>query len=622
MYGYCGQILEVDLSAGKTGILPLKEELAEKYIGGSGLAAAFFISRLGRECGSVDPLGPENPLIFMTGPLAGSSLPCSGRMVACARSPLTGIWGESNAGGFFGAELKKAGFDGIIITGRSPEPVVLHIEDGEAVIAGAGDLWGKDSYEACQALKHRGRVLAIGQAGENGVAYSGIVHDKRHIFGRTGMGAVMGSKLLKAVTARGGGRVSCGRPEEVAALRRRLNEKLKESYIIQALSAQGTACNVDVGMMLGDVPIKNWQWGQWDGVEKINGTAFEEGLQVGRATCFACPVGCKRESRVDEGPYSMEAGPGPEYETVASFGTMCLIDSPGAIAKLNDLCNRYGMDTITCGATLAFALQCFEDGLLTSADTGGIELRWSDPSTLVELVKQIGNGTGLLSLLGRGSAALAEKLGPESQKYLTTVKKLESPMHDPRAGHGLGLGYATSVRGACHVSSLTMHVEQGASIYPLLGLGEESYNGQTSEGKAEMVKKTQDLGMVFGGAAIFCLLGGMVFDDADLVDAMQSVTGRDWSIERLMECGERIWCLKRAIGSLCGVTASDDMLPEPIMTPLGEGSSAGSVPDMEMMLREYYQVRGLDRQGRVLAEKQRQLGLEEVINWEFGGAAC
>ncbi|MFZ5646070.1 MAG: aldehyde ferredoxin oxidoreductase family protein [Bacillota bacterium] len=615
MYGYCGKLLGVDLTAGKISIMPLEMELAEKYIGGSGLAAAIFIRLLGKECGSIDPVGPENPLIFMTGPLTGSPLPCSGRMVACARSPLTGIWGESNAGGFFGAELKKAGFDGIIITGKSPEPVMLHIEDGRAGLQAAGDLWGKDSYEACKALKHRGKVLAVGQAGENGVAYAGIVHDRRHIFGRTGMGAVMGSKLLKAVTAKGTGRVTPGRPEDVAALRRRLGEKLKESYIIQALSAQGTACNVDVGMMLGDVPIKNWQWGQWDGVEKINGTAFEESLQVGRATCFACPVGCKRESRVDGGPYSMETGPGPEYETVASFGAMCLIDSPEAIARLNDLCNRYGMDTISCGATLAFAIQCFESGRLTIIDTGGVELRWSDPGTLIELVKQIGTGAGFGKLLGRGSGALAEKLGPESRKYLTTVKKLESPMHDPRAGHGLGLGYATSVRGACHVSSLTMHVEQGASIYPMLGLGEEAYNGQTSEGKAEMVKKTQDLGMVFGGAAIFCLLGGMVFDDADLVDAMKSVTGGDWTLDRLMECGERIWCLKRAIGNLCGITAPDDMLPEPIMTPLEEGSSAGSVPDMEMMLREYYQMRGLDDSGRVLPEKLRQLGLEEVSNY-------
>jgi len=612
LFGYCGQILEVNLTEGKINILPLDQCLVEKYIGGSGLAAAIFLRRLGKNCSNTDPLSPGNPLIFMTGPLTGSALPASGRMVACARSPLTGIWGESNAGGFWGAELKKAGFDGLIITGKSPEPVVLHIEGGGAELADAKDIWGTDSFEACNSLKSRGRVLAIGQAGENMVSYASIVHDKRHFFGRTGMGAVMGSKLLKAVTVRGRGKVTFGRPGDLAAMRTRLNEKLRESYVIQALTAQGTNCNIDIGMMLGDVPIKNWQIGQWDGVESINGTAFEEKLQVGRATCFACPVGCKRESRVAGGPYHMDKGAGPEYETVASFGAMCLVDSPEAIAKLNDMCNRYGMDTISCGSTLAFAIQCFERGILTPEETGGLELKWSDPDTLVELVDQIGNGTGFGRQLGRGSSALASTLGKEAREHLTTVKKLESPMHDPRAGHGLGLNYATSIRGACHVTSLTMHVEQGASIYPLLGLGEEAYRGQTSEGKAEMVKKTQDLGMVFGGAALFCLLGGMVFDDADLVDALRVTTGEDWTLDRLMECGERIWCLKRSIGNLCGISLADDVLPRQLLTPLEEGSSAGSVPDLSMMLEEYYRFRGLDQQGRLLPDKLKNLGLEEI----------
>ncbi|MHB8157446.1 MAG: aldehyde ferredoxin oxidoreductase family protein, partial [Desulfocucumaceae bacterium] len=406
MYGYCGQILEVDLTEGKISILPLDKDLTEKYVGGSGIAAAILMRRLGRNYATIDPLGPENLLILMTGPLTGGSLPASGRMVACAKSPLTGIWGESNAGGFFGAGLKAAGFDGLIISGKAPDPVVVHIENGGASLVPAGEVWGIVAYHTCDALHSRGRVLAIGQAGENGVAYASIVHDKRHHFGRTGMGAVMGGKLLKAVTVRGSGKIAVGRPGELAELRRRLTEKIKESYIIDALSSQGTNANIDVGMMMGDVPVKNWQIGEWDSVEKINGTTFMETLQVGRASCFSCPVGCKRELKVNGGPYSTEKGPGPEYETVAAFGALCLVDSPEAIARLNDLCNRYGMDTITCGSTLAFAIECFEKGILSYGDTGGLELKWSDPAVLVELVNQIGANIGFGSKLARGSAAL------------------------------------------------------------------------------------------------------------------------------------------------------------------------------------------------------------------------
>lgn len=599
MSGYCGKLLMVNLSDGTIGVQPLGEDMTDLYMGGSGLAAAIFYRMTRGDPGEVDPLGADNPLIFMTGPLTGSLLPATGRMVACARSPLTGAWGESNAGGFWGTELKRAGFDGVAVTGTSPEPVILHIEDGSAKISKAGELWGADAYAVCEALHPEGRVLTIGPAAENGVIFAGIVHDKRHVFGRSGMGAVMGSKLLKAVTVRGTGKIEVAGQDEIVDIRSRLLGKLRESYIIQALSAQGTNCNMDLGMMLGDVPVKNWQLGQWDAVENINGTAFQEGLQVGRATCFACPVGCKREIRVSSGDYATEKCPGPEYETVASFGTMCLVDNPEAIAKINDLCNRYGMDTITCGATLAFAIECFERGLLNREDTGGLELRWGEPSLLVELVKQIGENRGFGARLAGGSHRLAEELGPEAKNYLTTVKRLESPMHDPRSGHGLGLAYATSVRGACHVSSLTMHVEQGAAIFPLLGLGENEYQGQTSRGKAEMVKKTQDLGMVFGGAAMFCLLGGMVFNEEDLLDSLKAVAGRDWDLDRLMECGERIWRLKRHISNLCGTRAEDDMLPLRLLTPLEEGGSAGSVPDMDLMLGEYYKIRGLDESGRL-----------------------
>lgn len=629
MHGYCGRLLQIDLTNETCNEMPLSERLITDYIGGSGIAAALFFDLLGKECGRVDPLGPENPLILMTGPLTGTGLPATGRMVACARSPLTGIWGESNVGGFWGPELKRAGWDGVIITGAARRPVVLRIDENGARFETADDLWGMDTYATCDRVAGGlWRVLAIGPAGENLVPYAAIAHDKRHFLGRIGLGAVMGSKRVKAIAVRGrshGGKgataarpdeapkATIARPDEFAALRPGLQARIRDSFAIQALTAQGTNCVLEIGMYMGDVPVKNWQLGEWDGAEKISGNAFSEKYLVGTRTCFACPVSCKREMEVPEGRFRTPTGAGPEYETVSAFGTLCLIDDPAALCKINELCNRLGLDTITCGATIAFAIECYERGLLSNEDTGGLELRWSDPDLVIELIGQIGQQRGFGRLLGLGSARLADRLVPGARECLTTVKGLEAPMHDPRAGFGLGLAYATGYRGACHVSSVTMNVEQGASLYPLLGLGEGTPEGRTGEGKAEMVKLTQDFGGVFAGAAVFCLLGGIPLSDSDLLAALTAVTGREWDIDTLMACGERIWCLKRVINNLCGVTAADDVLPPRLLKPLAEGASAGAVPDMERMLREYYRLRGLDERGWPTVERLEALGLGRVV---------
>lgn len=609
MHGYCGKLLHVDLSSGEINSHPLSTNLMDKYIGGSGVAAAIFYQLLGKSIQCVSPLSPDNPLIFMTGPLCGSGLPASGRMVACAKSPLTGNWSESNAGGFFGTELKRAGFDGIIVSGRAGEPVSLHIKDGMAELCSATELWGLDSYTVCDQLRPFGRVLTIGPAGEKAVTYANIIHDKHHYFGRTGLGAVMGSKQLKAITVQGSSRYVTADKTGLANLRKRLLEKMTESYVIQALTAQGTNSTMDISAMMGDVPLKNWQLGEWDGLEAINGSAFVEEVQTGQSTCYACPVACKREAEVKAGPFATAKGPGAEYETVAAFGALCLVDDPKAITKINEMCNRYGLDTISCGATAAFAIECFEKGLLTENDTGGLQLSWSDPELLVELVKQIGEKRDFGKLLGEGSATLAKRIGPAAQALKTTVKGLEAPMHDPRAAHGMGLAYATAIRGACHVSSLSMQVEHGATLLPMLEL-DGYWEGQESNGKAAMVKKTQDLGSVFGGSAIFCLLGGIPFNESDLMESLRVTTGKNWDLSELMRCGERIWCLKRTIAHLCGLIAEDDQLPLRLVTPLTAGGAAGSVPDMTRMLGEYYHLRGIDENGHLLPEKLAELGLD------------
>ncbi len=614
MLGYCKRILVVDLTAKRISEEQILSDSLELVVGGSGLGVKLMLDKLGDKIASLNPLAPDSPILFLTGPLAGSGLPGTGRMAACAKSPLTNLWGESNVGGNMAAYLKSIGYDGVLITGRADEPVILNISSKGVQLTSAKELWGEDTYTVTDNIwrkqsnsKKRPAVLAIGQAGENLVPYAAIVHNKSHVLGRTGMGAVMGSKLLKAIVLDSKTR-DADTPTELFDLRKKLNKKLQDSIIIQALGAFGTLSSLDMGALRGDVPIKNWQLGEWDEMEKINGSAMTDTILVKRKSCLGCPVGCKRVVEVTEGPYKVPRGAGPEYETVTTFGTMCLVDDLGVIAKANELCNRYGMDTISCGATIAFAMDCYEKGLINSEECDHMELTWGNGEAIIKLLKNIAMGKGFGKRLSKGSAALAKELGPEAEKYVTTVKGLEAPMHDPRSAHGVGLAYATGARGACHVSCRTMAVEHGASYYPKIGI-DELYEGQTSQGKAEVVVKSQNLGAVQGGAAIICELAAMGFDDQDLCDMLSVVSGENWTMDKIMEAGERIWLLKRIFNLLCGLKPADDNLPQQLLRPLSEGGAAESVPDMELMLKEFYNLRGLSEQGFPREARLNELGL-------------
>ena len=619
MNGYCGRLLKVDLSDGSMESAPLSVELTENYIGGSGIGARLLYDLLGEKIKETDPFSPENPMIFMTGPFSGTTLPSTARMTVNALSPLTGLWGEANVGGYLGAQLKFAGYDGVIITGASSEPVYLCISADRVDLLPANELWGKETFEATEILqdrhasgKRRPAVAVIGPAGENRVLYASIAHNKGHYFGRSGMGAVMGAKNLKALVVSGSGKIEPGHAEMFNIVRKRLAGKMKESMLAQVLNLFGTNCGTDMGHMSGDVPIKNWQQGEWfDGIAALNGTAFDSVL-TGRATCYACPIACKRVVEVKEGPFKTEEGPGPEYETITAFGTMCLIPDAAAVSKLNDRCNRLGLDTISCGCTVAFAIDCFEKGLLSKADTGGLELKWGDAETVLKLIEQIAVRAGFGADLAMGSFRLAEKLGGAALNYQATVKKMEAPMHDPRAYHGMGLAYATSIRGACHESGVSMAIEHGTMTLDGIGL-ENAYPGRSSENKARLVQLSQDFGMVFSTGALVCNLGGMIYDQQDFQDALIAVTGRNWTLEEILRCGRRIWMLKRAINLLRGAGAEDDRLPKLLTAALEEGGAAGSQPDMAKMLKEFYELRGFDAAGYPTAEAMRELGLEEVM---------
>lgn len=599
MPGYHNRILQIDLNSGRQDIVSLEKGTWLNYVGGSALAARLFADTDGLIS---DPLSPANPLLVMTGPMVGTSFPGSSRFVMCARSPLTGIWGESTSGGFFGPELKKAGFDGIIFSGRCDRPSYLFVESGRAELVDAGDIWGLDTYETIGKLKQRhgdkqpARVLAIGPAGERMVSFAAVANDMAHYLGRTGMGAVMGSKNLKAIVAKGIEKTSVADEKAYQAARKAAISDIRESMICSSFHDLGTAAAMDMGMLTGDVPIRNWSLGEaYEMAAAIGGPAIHENILKGRAACFACPIGCKPVVEVDHAKYMVSRGPGPEYETCASFGTMIMNDNLEGIAYLNDLCNRQGLDTISCGATVAFMMECYENGLLSKADLDGLDLRWGNVDAVIELVEKIALREGIGDKAALGSRAMAERINGNAVDFTVTVKGLELPMHDPRAFHGLGLAYMTSNRGACHLQHSVQAVEQGMVAWPEAGL-EEDYPATESRGKAKMVHICENIGLI-ANAACVCHFVYWAMGLNNFSAGFNAVTGYDFSMDDFLSTGQRAWVLKRALNNLMGVTVENDRLPKKILRALADGAAAGSAPDEELMRREYYEIRGLDEKG-------------------------
>ena len=613
--GYAKRLLEVNLSDKNIRTSPLEDKMLMKFLGGGGLAAKLFLDRFSP---GTDPLSPENPLIVMTGPLVGTRLPGTSRFAICARSPLTGFWGIGTCGGNFGPELKFAGYDGILLEGASEKPVYLVVDDESVDIQDASDLWGKDIYDVTDILKERHsgtrkpKILAIGQAGENQVLYASIANDKAHYIGRTGMGAVMGSKQLKAIVVRGTGKVLPALEDKYEAVRSSVMEKCKSSMVAQSLQSMGTAAAMDLGMMTGDVPIRNWTGAEFEGSGQIGGPAMTADYLTKVHACYACPIACKRVVKVDSGPYQTAEGPGPEYETCCTFGSYIENDNLEGIIKANELCNLYGLDTITCGATIAFAMECYEKGILTAADTDGIELKWGDIDAALRMLEKIANRQGIGDILAEGSTRAAQKLGKGAEDLVVAVKGLELPAHDPRGFHGMGLEYAVGYRGACHLQHMSLYIEQGMSSFEEAGF-KEDYMGTESQGKAEMVLLSQNMG-VPASSICLCVFAYACMDVQDVADMIHSVTGWEFSAQDLLDAGERIWLLMRGMTNLMGATGADDRLPPNSLIPLEASMSAGSVPDMDLMIKEYYALRGLDANGVPTREVLKKAGLTALAD--------
>ncbi|MDI6831925.1 MAG: aldehyde ferredoxin oxidoreductase family protein [Actinomycetota bacterium] len=615
-FGNMGKVLEVDLSTGSTQEIEIPEQTYRDYIGGAGLAARLLFERGNLEAGALDP---DNLLIFAAGPLTGIGFSGSSRLSVGARSPLTGIWGQASCGGNFGPELKRCGYDAVILKGKAASPVFLLLGEDSADLLPADDLWGMDTYETTDILKERygkgAKVLAIGPAGENLIPFASIANDYGHHFGRAGMGAVMGSKQLKAIVAEGNKKMEFADPEKVKAMQEEHREMIKDNIFCGALSAFGTGANMEAKMFEGDVPTRNWGRGLWEeGAEKLSGIALADNFVVDHASCRGCAVRCKPVVEVKEGPYAMaRPGPGPEYETQAAFGTLIMNDNLAALCKINDFCNRVGIDTITMGATFAWAMDCFEVGILKPEEYDGMKLEWGDVDAVIELLPSVVARQGrLASLLAKGSRAAAEEVGGGAEAYLTDSKGLEAPMHDPRCNWGDGLAYAVSIRGACHVSNLTFLLEWGAVEYPEIGL-DKNYMPQSAEYKAEAAALTADLGCIMNSAC-WCEFPGTAYSVTQWAELFNAVAGYGWDVAKMMEAGARVWFLQRCLGHIWGATGADDRIGQRIMTPVEDGGIAGSVPDMDTMLREFYEYRGMTPDGIPTRETLEKYGLGDVAN--------
>jgi aldehyde:ferredoxin oxidoreductase len=525
--------------------------------------------------------------------------------VVCGKSPATGLWGESNIGGFWGVELRKAGFDGLWITGKAKEPVYLFIHNREVEIRVADHLWGKDTYQVQEAIQEevgykKARVAAVGIAGENKINFASIMCDHGRLAGRTGLGAVMGAKNLKAVAVLGTGKIPVADETGFSLLRSKVNKELRNDNMTRTLRELGTAGGAEYFDYLGSMPKRGFSTGTMDGIETISGAYISDKYLVGVSACHGCVVAC---GRVVKQPKASTKQKGPEYETLVGFGPNLWINDPEFIFRMNDLCDRYGMDTISTSNTIAFAFRLFELGYLTEGDTQGMSLKWGDKSAVEQLINQIGQNTGFGKILAKGSKSLGERFG--AKDLAIQVNGLEVPYHDPRGMSGYGLVYATSPRGACHNQSDYFIVEMGQAEEEL---GITFLSRFEGAGKAGNVARHQDWRTVFN-ALVICILGNV--PPNDLASIVNKSTGYERTLDDLLLVGERGWTLKRIINNRLGLTRKNDRLPDPLLEPLEDGGAAGSKLDLEPMLREYYQKRGWDwLSGYPTREKIRDLNLD------------
>jgi len=608
MFGYVGKLLFIDLTAGEIKEEKLDEVLCRDYLGGYGFGVKILYDRLKP---GIDPLGPENVLGFITGALTGTGALITPRFMVVGKSPLTGGWGEANCGGFFGPELKKAGFDGIFVSGCADMPVYLLIDDGKVEICQAASIWGKDTYETEDTLKNQypgSRVLSIGPAGEKCSLISAMITEKGNAAARSGLGAVMGSKKLKALVVRGNGEIPIHDQEALKAVRKKYLPSLKEDFP-SALREYGTAGDLETLVEIGDTPVKNWSGvGVLDfpNADKIGGKALAE-RQVKNAPCFGCGISCGNWVKGQDESGREKLVRTVQYETLGAFGPLCLNEDLDSIIEANDICNRYGIDTISTGGIVAFAIECFENGLITTKETGGLELRWGNSQAIIRLTELIAKREGIGAILADGCKLAAEKMGKNAKDFAMQIGGQELPMHDQRLFPGLTALYWTDATPGRHT--------QGTETWMPPGLETPAFDSKEQAGRGEVHKLLADIHHVMdcGG---FCLFSYFCLDINNIIESWNAVTGWNVDLKKLLIAGERISYLRHAFNLREGISFMNYNFPKRLLgvPPLPAGPTAGVTLQADVLLGDYLKAMEWDEKTLYPSRKKLdQLGLEKVI---------
>lgn len=617
--GYAGKILLVDLITGSMREESPPESLYRDFIGGTGLGVRILYEHIKPKA---DPLGPENVLGFVTGPLTGTPTPGSGRFTVVTKSPLTGAWADSNSGGFWGPELKWAGYDGVFVSGASPKPVYLFISGGKAEIRDASHLWGKDTAETDDMLQQelgQIRVACIGPAGEACSLIAGIVNDRGRIAARSGVGAVMGSKRLKAIAVRGGKKkLPVAQSDKFKLAREDYLKKLKASKFQQGLTAAGTGGGTSYLVRIGDCPTKNWNS---TGIESmptcvnLDSPNMDKYKLKGYA-CHACPVRCGAIIRVNEGPFATRGEMHrPEYETLAALGTLCLNDNVEAVIKANEICNLYGLDTMAVGNVIAFAMECYENGLINQEDTEGIELNWGNSEAIVALTERMAKREGFGAVLADGVEKAAQRIGRGSQKYAMHVHGHRLPYHDPRNSPALGTSIMSDAQPACHMNTEgTNLLEQGLPLGsdPLLQSPKLAVYGDY-ERKGPMYATGAAYYQLLSSSGL-CALYTVAFA-VPVAELVAPVTGWDFSWEEGLKAGRRILTLRQAFNAREGLLPDDFRLPERVRLPQSVGPATGVKIDYDTLKKGYFEALGWDiKTGKPYRQTLVELGLDELTS--------
>ena len=611
--GFTGKILRINLTTEKISFETLEETFYRRYFGGRGLISYYLLNELEPK---TNPLSPENKLIFACGPVTGAPFSGSGRNSVGAKSPLTGAYGEAEAGGFWGAELKRAGFDAIIVEGKASSPVYLWVHNQKVELRDASHLWGLEIKKSQETIRNElddktVKVAQIGPGGEKQVRYACVINDLNHAAGRGGIGAVMGSKNLKAVAVKGTTNVPVRKPKRLRKLATWMAQNVDS--VARVLHTYGTGFEMDVGAEVGNLPIRNFRDGDFPEVDNISAEAVKNTIGVGMGTCFACVVACKKEVKVTE-PWIVdpEYG-GPEYETLASLGSNCGVSDLKAVCKANELCQRYSIDTISTGVTISFAMECFEHGLLTKADTGGLDLSFGNAESMLKMIEMIGEKRGIGALLAEGTKRAAESIGNGAEEFAVHVKGQEVPMHDPRLKRGEALGYAVSPTGADHVHNIhdTFLYPQLPKSYNSLGVLEAVPVEDFGPKKVRLYKIVGDW-RTLNNFLVTCLF--TPWSVVQKVEIVRSVTGWNTTAFELMKVVERGNTLARIFNIREGFTEKDDWLPPRFFKPKTSGAlSETSVnpEDLQKAKILYYDMMGWTEQG---VPKQSKLA-ELDISW-------